>query len=132
MVNSSSMKLKDLVKTALAKNGMNQTDLAERINVTPAQISRIISGERGTTIEMLVKIADTLGIRHDDIFRAAVNLYVPEEKGPDKWVEKMNATLNGIKDPASRALAERVLESLISGPSEVAVRPSTKKAKGNI
>jgi transcriptional regulator with XRE-family HTH domain len=129
MVTLIPMKLKDLVKAALTKKGMNQTDLADRINVTPAQISRIMSGERGTSIETLVKIADALNIRHEDIFKAAAGI-LPANKDIDPWVEQMNIKLNSIKDPAARALAEKVLESL-STEAQVKPTPQPKKAKGH-
>ena len=125
------MKLKALVKAALIKKRMNQTDLADRINVTPAQISRIMSGERGTSIEMLVKIADALSIRHEDIFKAAAGLPTPEVTS-DEWVEDMNIKLNNIKDPKARTIAEKLLDSLSSeAEPHTAPQVQPKKAKGH-
>lgn len=131
MVTLFPMKLKDLVKAALIKKGMNQTDLADRINVTPAQISRIMSGERGTSIETLVKIADALNIRHEDIFKAAAGLPALEVTS-DKWVEQMNIKLNNIKDPKSRSIAEKLLDSLASeSENNTSTQVQPKKAKSH-
>jgi transcriptional regulator with XRE-family HTH domain len=118
------MKLKELVKEALLKKRMNQTELAERINITPAQISRILSGERGTTIETLVLIADVLGIKRDEILRAAAGLPSPEEEN-DEWVEDMNYKIKSLPKPL-RPIAEKMLDALIEEPAPL---PKLKKAK---
>ena len=123
------MKLKDLVKAALIKKDMNQSDLADRINVTPAQISRIISGERGTTIETLVRIADVLGIRHEDILKAAAGLPSPDEQSTDEWVEAMNYKIK-LLPKSLRPIAERMFDALYDDSSEkIEPAPKSKKAK---
>jgi transcriptional regulator with XRE-family HTH domain len=108
----------------------SQADLSRKSGVSTGQIARLMTGERGIGEQSVIAIAKALKIPPVHVLEAAGIL--PANKDSDPWVEKMNVTLNNIKDPASRALAERVLESLISGPPEVAVRPSTKKVKGNI
>lgn len=108
----------------------SQADLSRKSGVSTGQIARLMTGERGIGEQSVIAIAKALKIPPVHVLEAAGIL--PANKDSDPWVEKMNVTLNNIKDPASRALAERVLESLISGPSETAMRPSTKKAKGNI
>lgn len=47
----------ELVKFLMEQNGMNQSDLAEEIGVTPSTISMILSGERRFTRDQLGVIA---------------------------------------------------------------------------
>jgi transcriptional regulator with XRE-family HTH domain len=60
-----------MVKTAMENRGINQRELADGIGVTPAQMSRIIKGERGRTPEVLSRISTYLGLNIETIFRAA-------------------------------------------------------------
>jgi len=50
---------------------ISQTELAKMVGVQPAQISRIISGERGTTPEVLEKVASILRLPPDHVFQIA-------------------------------------------------------------
>lgn len=115
------------IKQGLADIGKNQAWLAEAVGLQTPQISRIISGSSEATPDVLNRIADALRKPRIEAYRAAGHF--SEKTNEDPWVEKMNVKLNGIKDPASRALAERVLESLISGPPEVVKPAIDKKAK---
>ena len=91
------MNIGKLIKTALNTKKMSQVDLAQRINVTPAQISRIISGERGTSIETLILIADALGIQRDFILKVASGLNTDEQSEGDDLVEILNQKINMLK-----------------------------------
>ena len=51
-------KFRTFVKQRLKELGMTQETLADKLSVTPSQISRLISGERGTTLENLLALAD--------------------------------------------------------------------------
>jgi|SRR5215217_2994223 transcriptional regulator with XRE-family HTH domain len=61
---------------------VKQTDLAARLGVQRAAVTRWEQGTRGLTVDMLLKIADTFGIpasrllpeRHQDTVRAPVSL----------------------------------------------------------
>ena len=83
------MTVGSLVKQALQKRGLSQVDLSERANVSPAQISRIVNDERGASLDTLLAIADALGIRRDEMLRAAAGLSQHKEN-VDDWVEEMN------------------------------------------
>lgn len=50
---------------------MSQTELAHLIGVTPAQVSRIISGERSTTNDTLINISHVLKLPQEIVLRAA-------------------------------------------------------------
>lgn len=55
----------------LKLSGITQSELARRVGVQPPQISRIISGERPPTVDMLISISDALGRPRAEVFRVA-------------------------------------------------------------
>lgn len=57
------------VKHYRKKKGWYQSDLAERVGTTAANISQIETGKRQSTYEMQVKIADVLGVSITDLHR---------------------------------------------------------------
>lgn len=111
----------------MSKRNWTQADFSRKSGLHRAIISKLILGASTPLPDTLLAIAIALKLPEAQVFEAAGIL--PTNKDTDPWVEQMNVKLNSIKDPASRALAERVLESLISGPSEAPVRPTAKKAK---
>jgi len=50
------------VLRALKDKSMKQTDLAEVLNVTPQQISKIVKGQENLTLETICKIEKALDI----------------------------------------------------------------------
>ena len=124
------MNIGKLIKTALNTKKMSQVDLAQRINVTPAQISRIISGERGTSIETLILIADALGIQRDFILKVASGLNTDEQSEGDDLVEILNQKINMLT-PGTRAIADRLLDALLEEdkPKAVNVGKTVKSAR---
>lgn len=69
----------------LIKRGMTQMQLSIKSGVTPAQISRIISGTRGAGEKTLSAIAQGLNIAPETIFRAAG--FLPPKKKTSMDVE---------------------------------------------
>lgn len=124
MVTLFPMTVGELVKQALKKRGLSQSELSERSNVSPAQISRIVNDERGASLDTLLSIADALGIRRDDMLRAAAGLPAYKEN-EDEWVDEMNHKIKLIP-ASSRSIAEKMLDALIVEPSPA---PKAKKAK---
>ena len=55
----------DRLKDLLVKNNLNQSELAEKANVTRAAISQIIHGERMPTIPLLRRLAQELSVNID-------------------------------------------------------------------
>jgi transcriptional regulator with XRE-family HTH domain len=104
-------KLGELIRNRLIEINMSQTELADGVGMTSSQISRIISGERGTTIENLMAIADTLVIDRELILRVAANLQTKNEQ--EEWVEKMNHKMQ-LLPPAARKMAEKLLDALLA------------------
>lgn len=64
-------KLGDWLRTELETRRISQTELAFMIGVRPAQVSRIISGERSTTAETLQGIARAFKMPLQQVYRAA-------------------------------------------------------------
>ena len=57
----------------LAERGMTQLELAARIGVTRAAMSRYVSGEREPRLVTLVRIAEELDVNVDDLISPASN-----------------------------------------------------------
>jgi ribosome-binding protein aMBF1 (putative translation factor) len=51
------------VLDALKNQGLTQKDLAERLNVSPQQISKIVRGEENLTLETITNLELALGIQ---------------------------------------------------------------------
>lgn len=50
---------------------MTQKELAEKLNVTQGMISMIESGDRNPSLEVLVRLANVLGVTVDDLLMKA-------------------------------------------------------------
>jgi DNA-binding Xre family transcriptional regulator len=59
------------LKPILQKEKISQKDLADRIGVTPAQVSRIISGDRGVELNLIYKIARAIHHQPEEVYRRA-------------------------------------------------------------
>src|SRR5690625_3864907 len=58
------------IKKYRLRNGMNQEDLAEKLNTTKQSISRYENGERKTDQDILFNLADIFGVSINDFFPA--------------------------------------------------------------
>lgn len=56
------MKFTDIIVELMRQEGLSQKDLAEKINVTEASMSRYIKGERIPRIDVLVKLANVFNV----------------------------------------------------------------------
>lgn len=116
--------ISELIKKALREKRISQIELSERTSLSTSQISRIVKGERGTTIENLIILADALGIKRDLMLRTAAGLPTMEESS-DEWVDEMNHKIKLV--PATqRPVAEKLLDALIEEPQP---NPKLKKSK---
>ena len=120
------MTVGDLIKHALETKRISQIELSERTGISTSQISRIVKGERGTSIENLVVLADTLGIKRDLMLRTAAGLPAHQENS-DEWVDDMQRKIKLIPS-TSRSIAEKMLDALIVEPEPTP--KIIKKAKG--
>ena len=67
----------------LNERNMSQADLAKHTKISPAEISRIMSGERKTPgLETIVLIAKALRLAPEIVFRAAAGISTP----PHMWI----------------------------------------------
>lgn len=98
------------LKAILRQKKLTQADLANRIGVQPPHISRLISGERGTTLELLEKIARALSIPPEEVFRLAVDL--PSKNELDKTTKRAENLLQNFKNEETRKKALEYLEFL--------------------
>ena len=65
----------------MEKIGMGKSELADKLGVTPAQISRLCSGRNNFTIETMVRIARALGCE----FRS----HLQPEGATTQWIDLM-------------------------------------------
>lgn len=106
--------LGEVIRERLAELGLNQTDLANRTGMTPSHISRLVSGDRGATLDSLIAIADALGIERDALMKiAAGERYEKPEEEEDPWVVEMNYKINLLTRPHIRRIAEAMLQRLV-------------------
>lgn len=107
----------------LEKREMKQIDLARKSGVTSAQISRIISGQRGAESKTIYSIARALKIPTEQVFRAAGLL--PPEPETDVWVEETSYKISLIP-PGLRSVASKFIDSLIEDQTDKQSQANTK------
>ena len=88
----------------------SQVDLSRRSGVSQAQITRVLSGERGVGEKALSAIAHALKLPPEQVFRAAGIL--PPQGDTDEWAEEMNHKMK-LLPPSMRPIAEKLLNSLL-------------------
>lgn len=88
--------------------GMTQAQLAEKINVSTAFISRLERGEKGMSLNVLESLADAFQVSYDALMRK-----------PDFWTgkETVLVLLEG-RSKAYIAWVERILRACGEGPGE--------------
>lgn len=88
----------------LKSRSMSQAELARRSAITPAQISRIISGQRGAGEEALRLIADALKLPPEIVFRAAGLL--PDAPPPTEQQEQLIYLYSQLSEDQKNMLIE--------------------------
>lgn len=70
------------IRAELARQGVAQRTLAERIGISPQQLSAILAGRAGLRVDRLQAMADFLGVTTPDIYaRAAERMRADEARG---------------------------------------------------
>ena len=54
--------IRSRIREEMARKGMSQRELAERLGVTPSALSQVLSGKRGTMPESLMDVLNALGL----------------------------------------------------------------------
>jgi transcriptional regulator with XRE-family HTH domain len=101
------------LKDQLDQMGITQIELAHRINLDASQVSRVIKGNRGTTIEVLEAIADAINIDVDVVFHEAAGKSRKSVKSDDDLSPKKRELLRLAEksDEASVEVALAVLRT---------------------
>jgi transcriptional regulator with XRE-family HTH domain len=113
------------LKAELKRKNISQKELADISGVTPAQISRIISGTRGAGDQALNAIAHALHLSPKLVFEKA-GLLSPSADDP--WAEQMNHKISQLTG-ARREMAERLLNTLLDEQDRETRQGSTRPAK---
>lgn len=61
---------------ALEEKGWQKKDLADKCNISPSQITKMVSGELNFTLETLVKIGNALGIDWFGVEKSTLKTYL--------------------------------------------------------
>lgn len=119
---------RELIRQRMQDLDIPQGVMAERLSMTPSQVSRIISGDRGTTLENLIAIADILKI--DRRYFLAVAAGLPPETDKDPWVEDVSHKLK-LLPPNLRGFADDIIDSILKREDAEArkTKPRPKTAK---
>ena len=121
------IRLRELIKKRMEDLNVSQIDLADRLKVATSHVSRIISGDRGTTLDNLIVIADTLKIDRTYFLRVAAGLN--PEPDNDPWVEEQDSKLRLIPHNM-RGIAGKFIDSMIQGEEATSKsKPRVKPAK---
>jgi transcriptional regulator with XRE-family HTH domain len=119
----------DWLREELKDRGMSQKDLAVRSGITPAQISRIISGSRGAGEESLSAIARALKLPLETVFRAAGIL--PKRNAISEKREEAYHVINGFPehDLDTVIAVLRALEAQKQQQGPTSAKPTTHKSR---
>lgn len=98
------------LKEKREKRRLSQTELAGLIGVKPAQVSRIESGGRGTSMDILVKLSDIFHAPVEDLVRM-VSGHI-QNVATDQIIKKSQKILTGYKKEETKKRALEFLEYL--------------------
>lgn len=127
-MNRSNIKLR--IREILAQKGMTNKALADRMGVTPQHISNILGG-CGLSVNVLMKVADALGVEFGDLF---VSSFTPNTPFENEFVAMVKcrrgiftvSNLNELQDIVNTLsnrsnnateLMKRTLERMLRFPS---------------
>ena len=71
----------------MGRQKMSQQSLAQKSGITPAQVSRVISGQRGLGEKSLIAIARALKLPPETVFRAAGIL--PQQTEENELIQRI-------------------------------------------
>lgn len=64
------------IQNAIKEKGWQNKDLANKLNMAPSQVSRMLKGELNFTIETLVKVGNVLGIDWFGVEKSNLKAYL--------------------------------------------------------
>jgi transcriptional regulator with XRE-family HTH domain len=91
---------------------MRPIELARKSKLSSAQISRILSGERGAEGKTIRAIAQALGVPPEEVFEAAGFLPKPQAPSQDGWIRRVNRKLQEITNEDDRYTIEGLIDIL--------------------
>lgn len=95
------------IQRAMKAQGVNRKELAERIKVSPARITKLLSGEGNLTVRSMVQVALALGLKVEPKVSkiGAVESAVPEVK-----TKKFTSTPPTIAQLAGNAVHSNIIQ----------------------
>lgn len=120
------------LRDQLNTRGWTQAKLAGLMGMSPAQVTRIMSGERGIGEQSLTAIAKAFKIPPEEVYRAAGLL--PQKSEHDELVERAEHMLRSFKTEQYRQIALATLEALLvqeekGGYNANGMNPATSQPK---
>lgn len=107
------------IKQRLFDRNLSQKDLAEGIDISQPQISRLLNGDRGTDLSTIVRIAKFLGDSPVDYVLLYAGLSM--EKNRDARIRRIEHLLSQL-DERDLDTAEKIIDAL---------SPDKKKKRDN-
>lgn len=96
------------VRDARERKRLSQTELAETLGVKPTHISRIESGERGASIDLLIKLAEYFKYPLEELIYIAAGYEPMKKQASEKVIKTAEEKIKGLK----RENQERALDYL--------------------
>jgi transcriptional regulator with XRE-family HTH domain len=117
------------LRKELDRRKISQKELADLSGITPAQISRVISGTRGPGTDLIQSIARALNLPPEEVYRAAGLLPPTTNPSPlDRLIIHLMSTLpEEEKQDVIKYIQLRA--SIAEERGSYAAKPKTKPAK---
>ena len=106
------MSLAENIKKIRKQKGWSQKDLGDMIGSHLSHVNRIETGKQNPSLEVLIKLADALGVSIDGLVRGSDEDF-KEIKIEDKNMAERIKLLNTL-DPEDRKVVIRVIDALLT------------------
>jgi len=114
----------DWLRERIKETGKTQKEFAQIIGIEQPQLSRILSGERGTTDEVLNAISRALHLPPVQVFRAAG--FLPPAPEPTELKEEINHLIDQLPPGEQEEILE-LLRFKVERKATIKVTSRTKK-----
>jgi transcriptional regulator with XRE-family HTH domain len=111
-IRSFSVSLAENIKKIRKQKGWSQKDLGDMIGSHLSHVNRIETGKQNPSLEVLIKLADALGVSIDGLVRGSDEDF-KEIKIEDKNMAERIKLLNTL-DPEDRKVVIRVIDALLT------------------
>lgn len=121
--------LGESIKKRLKEMRRNQSWLAEQVGLSPAQITQILQGKRGTTIEKIVDIGLHIGYTREEIIRLYTSEKSPAKTPVRQVLESVLDRIEQVDDSRLQAVTDYavLIADSLKGKTNESKKESSKK-----